>query len=882
MSVSDTIVTQLIEGTLTEVEVSFGEWLKRQRNAAGLTQEQLALNINCSTSALRKFEAELRHPSPQIVERLAEIFDIPQNERKSFLRFARGDSQAFADAQFEQAPWRAPRAATRSNLPAFTTSFIGREKEQSEIKNLILKNRLVTLTGAGGIGKTRLSIETASALLNDFPHGVWLIELAPLSDPALLPQAVVNTLGLIEQAGRSPVNILTDFLQKKRVLLILDNCEHLIEASAQLAEILLRSCPDLHILVTSREALGIDGETLYLVPTLTTPDPLHAAIQTLSDYEAVQLFLERAQTAVPGFAMTQENASAIAQVCRHLDGIPLALELAAARVKLLRVEEIAARLDDRFHLLTGGSRTVLPRHQTLQAMIDWSHDLLSDPERVLFRRLSVFTGGWTLEAAESTCADLTPGPSPERRGESAPSSVIGQRSPKQSEGEKGAGGLGSTLLDLLTSLVNKSLVIVERKQGQETRYHMLETIRQYASEKLWAAGEGEMLRERHLAYFVDLAERAEPNLRAFNMEMWLDRLETELDNIRLALESAEESDVEAQLRLATALLWFWHIRNHKNEGIEWLERGLSIEVTERGDEPLTLDQAIIRGRALNASGTLMLQVLELEKALTHFKESLALFQELGPAGTQGIAYSYLRLAGLQSGRLAEQSGSPQAESLLEQSLTLFNELGDKFGIAECVMQLTWSAQGDDNQKQAVIFAEQHLALRREIGDQDGVAVALAILGGLAFEEDEYQRAITLFEESLAIFRKLGNKWALCFGLSAFGNDFLWQGDYDRAARIFEEALVLGQDIGARFYIADSSYRLGVIAWYRGDYAQATQLITDGLAISHHFTDHELTTNSLHALGDIALACDNAESANRWYEAELRLGRQKQLEMNGIL
>jgi predicted ATPase len=335
-------------------------------------------------------------------------------------------------------------------------------------------------------------LETAHELLKIFPDGLWFIELAPVSDSALVPQAIVTTLGLIDQAGRSPLMILTDFLQARQALLILDNCEHLIQVCAELAETLLRACPNLHILATSRETLGIPGETLYLVPTLTTPDPLLSSLDTLSQYEAVQLFIERAQTALSGFTMTDDNAPAIAQVCQHLDGIPLALELAAARVKVLRVDEIAVRLDDRFRLLTGGARTALPRHQTLQAMIDWSHDLLSDPERILLRRLSVFAGGWSLEAAESVC--------------------------------QGEGIDADEILDLLTQLLNKSLIMGEREQGKETRYYMLETIRQYAREKLWAAGEGEMTRQQHLAYFLDLAERAEPNLRSFDLVIWLDRL----------------------------------------------------------------------------------------------------------------------------------------------------------------------------------------------------------------------------------------------------------------------------------------------------------------------------------------------------------------------
>ena len=719
------------------------------------------------------------------------------------------------------------------NLPAQVTSFIGREKEQKEIVDLIASHRRVTLTGAGGIGKTRLSIQTASALLSDFPNGTWLVELAPLSDPALVPQAIVTALGLIGQAGRSPIMTLTDFLQAKRALLVLDNCEHLIQACAQLAETLLRTCPDLHILTTSREALGVAGERLYLVPTLTNPDPGSATLDTLPQYEAVQLFVERAESVLASFMLTNENAPAVAQVCHQLDGIPLALELAAARIRMMSVEEIASHLNDRFHLLTGGARTALPRHQTLQAMIDWSHDLLSEPERVLLRRLSIFAGGWTLEAAESVCG-----------GEDIQSHEI---------------------LDLLTQLLNKSLILVKREQGRDTRYHMSETIRQYARDKLWAAREGERMRQRHLAYFVELAERAEPNLRAFDMVRWLDRLETELDNIRVALEWAQESDIEAQLRLASALLWFWHIRGHINEGVDWLERGLSIEVIERDDQPLTPSRAMIRGKALNASG--FLSSGSIGKKTVHLEESLALFQQVGSAGKQGMAYALLYLPSL---------GKWAKGSKLERSLALFREIGDRFGAAECLMGLAVRARESGNFERAAILAEEHLTLRREIGDQDGSAIALAHLGDLAFMQQDYTRAITLIEQSLAIFREVRNKWGIDVGLSFYGIIFLWQGNYERATKIFEEAFVFAQESGDRVRIAFNFSILGAIAWFQGNYVRAAQTITDSLTV---FRDEDsiplFAAGNLHALGDIALAQGDQEGAVKRYQAELALGRETQ-------
>jgi non-specific serine/threonine protein kinase len=717
----------------------------------------------------------------------------------------------------------------------------------------------VTLTGPGGIGKTRLSIQTAYQFLKDFPNGIWLVELAPLSDPALVTQAVANTLGLIEQAGRTPINILTDFLQSKRALLILDNCEHLTEACAQLAESLLRSCPDLRILATSREALGISGEAIYLVPPLTLPGPTEAAEEVLPRYEAVQLFLERVRTELPDFSITRENAPVIAKICQHLDGIPLAIELAAARVKLLSVEQIAARLDDRFRLLTAGARTALPRHQTLQALIDWSHDLLSENERVLFRRLSVFAGGWTLAAAEAVCGD--------------------EEESRSVKDEKQSSIHPSDILDLFTSLVNKSLLIAERNPGLETHYDMLETIRQYAHEKLWQAGEGELIRQRHLAYYLDLVERAEPHLRSFSMIVWLDQLESAHDNLRFALEWAQESDIEAELRLASALLWFWHIRGHKNEGTEWLERALSIEAMDRDDQSMTPRRAMIRGKALNASGSLMVMNHEFAKAPARLEESLAIFQGLGPAGKQGLAYALLRLG------TSLPTGDIRAGNLLEQSLALFRELGDKFGTAECLMPLSGQvashAQNDDDYSQAILLSEEQLALRREIGDQDGIAVALTILGDLALSQDDHDRAIMLYEEGLAGFRAVRNTGAVSLSLIGYGDIFFWRGDYERAAQIYEAALSLAQDLGYKFLIALNLYSLGIIAWFKGEYSRAAQLIEEGQPMFRVINQHWLIASSLHALGEIALAEGDEAGAAQCYQEELAFGREKQLEVAQI-
>ncbi len=399
------------------------------------------------------------------------------------------------------------------NLPVQLTSFIGREKEMGEIKKLLTGTHLLTLTGIGGTGKTRLSLQVAADLIDEFPGGVWLVELAPLRDPALVEQTLATVMGVHEQPGCLLSDQLVEYVRDKHVLLILDNCEHVLEACAQLANLLLRSAPELKILATSRVHLNLAGETTYPVPPLALPEPGRAVtVHALAQYEAVRLFIERAIAVQPSFSVTNENAPAVAQICTRLDGVPLAIELAAARIRHLSPDQISSRLDDRFNLLTGGSRAALPRQQTLRAALDWSYDLLSMAERTLFNRLAVFAGSFSLEAVEAICIDevgSTPSPC-----------VI----------------FATQVLDLLSALVDHSLVSLQERNA-ENRYILLETVRQYALEKLQTSGELPSLQDRHLAYYLKIAQEGETHVYR-GRSTWMKRFETEYDNFRAAMDKA--------------------------------------------------------------------------------------------------------------------------------------------------------------------------------------------------------------------------------------------------------------------------------------------------------------------------------------------------------
>jgi predicted ATPase/class 3 adenylate cyclase len=666
-----------------------------------------------------------------------------------------------------------------NNLPVQVTSFVGREKESAQVKGLLAAAPLVTLTGSGGCGKTRLALQVAADLLDGEGDGVWFVELAALTDPSLVLPTVATVLGVKEQAGRTLQQTLLDSLKTRRLLLLLDNCEHLLSACAQLADLLIRSCPQVKVLATSREGLGIAGETTYRVPSLSLPDPHHLPpIENLSQFEAVRLFLDRAGAAMPDFAVTHANAPALAQICYRLDGIPLAIELAAARVRAMAVEEINAHLDQLFRLLTGGSRTVLPRHQTLRAAIDWSYSLLTEPERLTLHRLSVFAGGWTLEAAEKVCA---------------------------SDGIE-----AWEMLDLLCSLVDKSLVVAEPKEGH-TRYHLLETVRQYGTEKLQTIGETEQVKTRHRDYFLALAEEAEPLLTGPDQGMWLRRLETEHDNFRAALAWCEvdAEGAEIGLRLASTICHFWYVRGYWSEGREHLRRALG----KQGAQV----RILARARALHGAADLAGNQSDYVAASALHEESLSIFRELGDR--QGIARS---LNGI--GLIAtDQIDYVAARGLFEESLTIRRELGDRRGIAILLSNLGYVAWLQSDFVAASALLEESLSISRKLGDRRGSAWSLINWGNVAYAQSHHAEARTLYEEGLSICREFGDRQGMAWALMGLGCVVSAENDPVAAWTLFEEGLSISRALGNRMGSAWCLEDMAAVLLAQGEAPKAVRL-----------------------------------------------------------
>jgi predicted ATPase/DNA-binding CsgD family transcriptional regulator len=679
-----------------------------------------------------------------------------------------------------------------NNLPLQLTSFIGRERDLSEVKRLVSSSRLVTLTGAGGCGKTRLAIQGAKAASDTFADGVWWVDLAPLREAGLIPQLVAQTLGLRQAPNQLLLESLLNFVRPKQMLLILDNCEHLLAACAQFAQQLLSQAPTLQIMAASREVLAIASETIYPVSGLAWPsfgteagrdgqrnfDP-----QALMQYDAVRLFVERARAVSPNFNLTSENMLTIIDICRRLDGIPLALELASARVNVLTVQQIAARLDGRLALLTSRQRTALaPHHQTLRAAIDWSYVLLTSEEQLLFRRLAVFEAGCTLDTAEVVCS--------------------------------GEGISAGQMLDLLSSLVDKSLIVAETLGRAQARYRFLETIREYALEKLAEAGETARLRDRHLDLFLARAEEAAPKLNDAYQQLWLNWLDGEHDNIRTALAWAlEVGRIEAGLRLANALMGFWEIRGYVPEGLTWFER-LFAQV----DEGISL---AVRVNALAFAAFLASFLGHTSATLTYGREAMALAEA---TGEEGQPLLYFALSALAAG--AEAMGDYKTTyALHERAIHLTRaSSGDPFFLGMALLVQVGTAIELGYYETARALLDESLSLAREAGDAFRIAYALKCFGDLACCEQNYAEAQTAYENSVALLRELGATRDLTSPLQNLGHTCLHLGDIERAHALFSESLATHQAQHNTLGLAECLIGFSAMAVVRGLPTAAVRLL----------------------------------------------------------
>jgi len=715
----------------------FGDLLKRHRTAAGLTQEALAERARLSRKAVSALECgERLAPRRDTLRLLADALGLADAERAAFEVAARPGAASPADPT----PPRDPPC----NLPAPPTPLLGREREVARALELLHRDdvRLLTLSGPAGVGKTRLSVDVATGLRAAFADGVFFVSLAPLSDPALVASAIAQALGLREQGSQSLHDTLIEHLRAKQMLLLLDNFEHVAAAAPLLAE-LLAACPTLTLLVTSRAPVHVRGEHTLPVPPLAVPDPaVILPLDTLAALPAVALFVQRAEAVAHDFALTPANAPAVAAICRRLDGLPLAIELAAARIALLPPHALLARLEQRLPLLVGGARDLPERQQTLRAAIGWSYDLLHAGERALFRRLSVFAGGATLDAVEAVCHTT--------------------------------GDLEGDALEWLAGLVDKSLLRREEGTGGEARVGMLETIRAYGRERLAASEELEATERAHAAYYVALAEQAEPELTGPEQALWLARLEQDHDNLRTAMcWTLASGEAELGLRLAGALRRFWERHGHLTEGQAWLEGLLALD-GQAGDYACPA----ARAKALHGAAALVIK----------------------------------------------QGDYAHAHALCQASLNLWRQLGDRRGIASCFNVLGIIAHHQGDRSRAIALYEDSLALCGDLGDTWGVSAALVNLGLVAKDQGDGARATDLYEDSLALKQRGDDVWGLAFVLCAMGQAVHEQGDNVRAQALFTESLTLHRELGGALYAMDCLEGLAHIAVAQGQPGRAARLV----------------------------------------------------------
>jgi len=711
-------------------------------------------------------------------------------------------------------PLKSLKVATPNNLPIQLTSFIGREKEITEIKQSIRGQRLVTLTGPGGSGKTRLSLQVATELLENFQDGVFFVALAPISDPGLVPSTIAQSLGVTEAAGKSIMDSLKDYLQSKSLLLVLDNYEQVISAAPLVAELLTAS-RELKIIVSSREGLRVSGEHEYFVPPLELPDLAQLpSLESLTQYTAVQLFVQRAQAVKQDFHITNETAPIIVEICYRLDGLPLAIELAAARIKLLPPKAMLARLENRLEFLTSRARDLPARQQTLRNAIAWSYDLLNQNEQIFFRRLSVFVGGCTFDAIETVTEEAS-----------------------------------THTLDLLGSLLDKSLLREVEDIIGEPRFVMLELLREFGLEQLAASGEGESIRLRHASFFLALAEQAEAKLESTEQVEWINHMEEEHDNLRAALEWSRttEGAGEICLRLAGTLGLFWEARGYFSEGRERLSAVLATKIAQAS--------SAARAKLLARAAELAYRQSDYPATLLFAEESLKICREVDDK--QGIAVALIKLGNA----VTEAGDYPTASGFLAEALMIWRKLEDKHGIARALISLGWAALRPGDYSLAHARLEEALGISRELEDTRSIAFELSGLGEVALRQGEYTQATQLLEESLELRRQLGNKWGVGVSLGTLGWVAMYQEEWNRAVARLGESLEVRREIGDKGGSAWCLERLAEIALAQGQAKKAVCLFGAAASLRE-------------SIGSVIDPVDRAEYENKLDSLRAELGEER--------
>jgi predicted ATPase/DNA-binding XRE family transcriptional regulator len=709
-------------------EQAFGTWLRLRRKALDLTRESLADRVGYSAATIRKIEAGERRPSAQVAEQFAAVLNIPPAERAAFIKYARGDLQSAAWQSIEEAPLRGAPSSHRSNLPFPATSLIGREQEVADVREYILRAdiRLVTLKGPPGIGKTRLGLESAHTISDEFFDGVFFVPLAPLDDPSLLARTIIQSLGYVETMDGGALEQLINGIGNKQMLLVLDNLEHLMDGAAPLVSALLSACPRLKILVTSREASRVSGEWVYSVPALTTPKEISSTnMEAVPKFPGLILFAERAHAVRTDFALTAANIKIVASICARLDGLPLAIELIAARIRLMSPQVLLEHLSDQFVLSADGMRTESARQRTLHHAIGWSYALLPPEERRLFAYLSIFAGGFTLDAVES---------------------MFSHHFKDKPVGE------------LLASLFDKSLIQRTSNELRGDGYDMLATIRQFASNCLRRIGHESSARNLHLAYFLDLAAQADKDLRGPNQVAWLKRLNTMRDNLRAALEWAIESgQAEAALQMARKLHWFWFVRSDHNEGRQWLGRILTVPDASLYPESYAEALTQLAHHTWVQSHRAWLQG-GANEALPPVVQALAV------ARNNNDRHNIARALAMRALVFIDQKDFASAQSTLDESKVLFQEVHDQWGHAHAVLCEGFAEYLQDNQSTSLALNEQALAEFREVGDRYFMSVTLRYIGELQTKQGNLTQGEAALREALILSHQLEAKFEIAMSL----------------------------------------------------------------------------------------------------------------------